>query len=47
MCCVRSIFHDLRTGILLMNFTFMCMPEFEIGTDGTDIWGLFCGFVVN
>ena len=24
MTCVRSIFHDLRTEIFLMNFTFVC-----------------------
>ena len=24
MSCVRSIFHDLRTEIFLMNFAFVC-----------------------
>ena len=35
MCCINSVVYDVRTGILLMMFNFMCStvsyPNFTFG----------------
>ena len=57
MYCVNSIVYDVRTGTLLIKLNFLyspvSYPNLTFGhvmfhaCYGTDIWGLFCGFVLT